>query len=126
MFIALRQRQCQQETTILAERHLSALDDRKSAALQTEINLDAITKAERIMRQIDARWMDYQQKRGGGQSRNQFAGHGRASGAERVFDSGHNKRPRLPRPVRPAFAFGQGAVVPTKKSVHIEIVAVTE
>jgi hypothetical protein len=60
MFIALRQRQCQQETTILAERHLSALDDRKSAALQTEINLDAITKAERIMRQIDARWMDYQ------------------------------------------------------------------
>ena len=41
---------------ILSERRLSALEDGKSAALQTEITQDAIQKAERIMRQIDARW----------------------------------------------------------------------
>ncbi len=39
---------------ILSERRLSALEDGKSAALQTEITQDAICKAERIMRQIDA------------------------------------------------------------------------
>ena len=42
--------------TILSERRLSTLEDGKSAALQTEITQDAIAKAERIMRQIDARW----------------------------------------------------------------------
>jgi len=41
---------------ILSERRLSALEDGKSAALQTEITQDAICKAERITRQIDARW----------------------------------------------------------------------
>ncbi len=41
---------------ILSERRLSALEDGKSAALQAEITRDAISKAERIMRQIDARW----------------------------------------------------------------------
>ena len=34
----------------------SAIDDGKNAALQTEITQDAISRAERIMRQIDARW----------------------------------------------------------------------
>ena len=42
--------------TILCERRLSTLENGKSAALQTEITQDAIAKAERIMRQIDARW----------------------------------------------------------------------
>jgi hypothetical protein len=42
--------------TILSERRLSVLEDGKSAALQTEITQDAISKAERIMHQIDARW----------------------------------------------------------------------
>ena len=42
--------------TILAAPKLADLQDGKSAALQTEINQDAIAKAERIMRQIDARW----------------------------------------------------------------------
>src|SRR6266436_8079222 len=37
---------------ILSERHLSALEDGKSAAPQAEITQDAICKAERIMRQI--------------------------------------------------------------------------
>ncbi len=41
---------------ILSERRLSTLEDGKSAALQTEITQDAICKAERIMRQIDASW----------------------------------------------------------------------
>jgi hypothetical protein len=41
---------------ILAERRLSALEDGKSAALQAEVTQDAISKAERIMRQIDVRW----------------------------------------------------------------------
>ena len=41
---------------ILSERRLSALEDGKSAALQTEMTQDAISKAERIMRQLDARW----------------------------------------------------------------------
>jgi hypothetical protein len=35
---------------------LSDLQDGKSSALQTEITQDAINKAERIIRQIDARW----------------------------------------------------------------------
>lgn len=35
---------------------LSALEDGKSAALQTGITQDAICKAERIMRQINERW----------------------------------------------------------------------
>jgi hypothetical protein len=42
--------------TILAAPRLAALEDGKSAALQTEITQDAIAKAERIIRQIDARW----------------------------------------------------------------------
>ena len=41
---------------ILAAPKLADLQDGKSAALQTEITQDAINKAERIMRQIDARW----------------------------------------------------------------------
>ena len=43
-------------SAILSQRGLSTLEDGKSAALQTEITQDAIAKAERIMRQIDARW----------------------------------------------------------------------
>ena len=42
--------------TILSERRLSTLEDGNSAALQTEITQDAVAKAERIMRQIDASW----------------------------------------------------------------------
>jgi hypothetical protein len=44
--------------TILAAPKLADLQDGdpKKAALQTDITLDAITKAERIIRQIDARW----------------------------------------------------------------------
>jgi hypothetical protein len=42
--------------TILSERRQSALEDGKSAALQTEMTQDAISKTERIMRQLDARW----------------------------------------------------------------------
>ena len=42
--------------TILAAPKLADLEDGKSAALQSQITLDAIQKAERIMRQVDARW----------------------------------------------------------------------
>jgi hypothetical protein len=42
--------------TILAAPLLAALEDGKTAAIQTEITQDAINKAERIIRQIDARW----------------------------------------------------------------------
>jgi hypothetical protein len=42
--------------SILAAPKLADLQDGKSAARQTEITQDAINKAERIMRQIDARW----------------------------------------------------------------------
>jgi uncharacterized protein YbaP (TraB family) len=42
--------------SILAAPKLADLQDGKSAALQTDLTQDAITKAERIMRQIDARW----------------------------------------------------------------------
>lgn len=44
--------------SILAEKKLADLQDGdpKTAALQTEITSDAICKAERIIRQIDARW----------------------------------------------------------------------
>jgi len=42
--------------TILAASKLADLQDGKSSALQTEITQDAIAKAERIIRQIDARW----------------------------------------------------------------------
>jgi hypothetical protein len=42
--------------SVLAEGRLSAIEHRKGAALQAEITQDAIQKAERIMRQIDARW----------------------------------------------------------------------
>ena len=40
----------------LSERRLSALEDGKNVALQTEMTQDAISKTERIMRQLDARW----------------------------------------------------------------------
>jgi hypothetical protein len=43
-------------TTILAAPRLAALEDGKTAAIQTEITQDAINKAERIIRQIDLRW----------------------------------------------------------------------
>ena len=43
--------------TILAAPRLATLEDGKSAALQTEITQDAICKAERIIRQIDLRWL---------------------------------------------------------------------
>jgi hypothetical protein len=42
--------------TILPGERSSAIEDGKSAALQTEITQDAISKAARIMRQIDTRW----------------------------------------------------------------------
>jgi len=42
--------------TILAAPKLADLQDGKSSALQAEITQDAICKAERIIRQIDARW----------------------------------------------------------------------
>jgi hypothetical protein len=42
--------------SVLAEGRRSAIEHGKSAALQAEITQDAIQKAERIMRQIDARW----------------------------------------------------------------------
>ncbi len=42
--------------SILAAERLSVIEDAKKDALQTEITQDAICKAERIMRQIDARW----------------------------------------------------------------------
>ena len=42
--------------TILTAPKLADLEDGKSAALQAEITQDAICKAERIIRQIDARW----------------------------------------------------------------------
>jgi hypothetical protein len=42
--------------TILAAPRLAALEDGKSDALQSTITQDAICKAERILRQIDARW----------------------------------------------------------------------
>ena len=42
--------------TILAAPKLADLQDGKNAALQSEITQDAIQKAERIIRQIDARW----------------------------------------------------------------------
>jgi hypothetical protein len=35
---------------------LSELKDGEKAALQTEVNYEAILKAERIIRQIDLRW----------------------------------------------------------------------
>jgi hypothetical protein len=41
---------------ILASPRLAALEDGTSDALQAEITLDAIAKAERIIRQIDSRW----------------------------------------------------------------------
>jgi hypothetical protein len=41
---------------ILSSPRLAGLEDGKSAVLQTEITQDAIQKAERIIRQIDARW----------------------------------------------------------------------
>jgi hypothetical protein len=41
---------------ILAASKLADLQDGKSAAVQTEITQNAICKAERILRQIDARW----------------------------------------------------------------------
>jgi hypothetical protein len=42
--------------TILAAPKLAELKDGESAAVQTEVTYDAIGKAERIIRQIDARW----------------------------------------------------------------------
>jgi hypothetical protein len=42
--------------SILAASKLADLQDGKSAAVQTEITQDAVCKAERILRQIDARW----------------------------------------------------------------------
>ena len=42
--------------TILAAPKLADLQDGKNAAQQSEITQDAIQKAERIIRQIDARW----------------------------------------------------------------------
>jgi hypothetical protein len=42
--------------SILAAPRLSELKDGERAALQTEINYEAILKAERIIRQIDLRW----------------------------------------------------------------------
>lgn len=42
--------------SILAAPRLAALEDGKQAALQAEITQDAISKAERIIRQIDLRW----------------------------------------------------------------------
>jgi hypothetical protein len=42
--------------SILAAPRLAALEDGKQDALQSAITQDAICKAERIMRQIDARW----------------------------------------------------------------------
>jgi hypothetical protein len=42
---------------ILSAPRLAASEDGKNAALQAEITQDAIGKAERIIRQIDARWL---------------------------------------------------------------------
>jgi hypothetical protein len=42
--------------TILAAPKLADMKDGEKAALQADVTSDAISKAERIMRQIDARW----------------------------------------------------------------------
>ena len=42
--------------TILAAPKLRALEDGKNPSAQAQITNDAILKAERIMKQIDARW----------------------------------------------------------------------